>query len=45
MPTISGYRDEHLADVGALWQEAFPNDAPCNKASAAIPKKCVFNIG
>ena len=42
MPTISEYRDEHFAGVEALWQEAFPNDAPWNKASAAIPEKMRF---
>ena len=39
MPIISEYRDKHFAGVEALWQEAFPNDAPWNKASAAIPEK------
>jgi ribosomal protein S18 acetylase RimI-like enzyme len=39
MPIISEYRDKHFAGVEALWQEAFPNDAPLNKASAAIPEK------
>jgi ribosomal protein S18 acetylase RimI-like enzyme len=42
MPTISEYRDEHFAGVEALWQEAFPNDAPWNKASIAIPEKMRF---
>ena len=39
MPIISEYRDKHFAGVEALWQEAFQNDAPWNKASAAIPEK------
>ena len=42
MPTISKYRDEHFAGVEALWQEAFPNDAPWNKASSAIAEKMRF---
>jgi ribosomal protein S18 acetylase RimI-like enzyme len=42
MPIISEYRDKHFAGVEALWQEAFPNDAPWNKASAAIPEKMCF---
>jgi len=42
MPTISKYRDEHFAGVEALWQEAFPDDAPWNKASTAIAEKMRF---
>ena len=42
MPIISEYRDENFAGVEALWQEAFANDAPSNKASAAIPEKMRF---
>jgi ribosomal protein S18 acetylase RimI-like enzyme len=42
MPTISKYGDEHFAGVEALWQEAFPNDAPWNKASTAIAEKTRF---
>jgi ribosomal protein S18 acetylase RimI-like enzyme len=42
MPIISEYGDENFAGVEALWQEAFPNDAPWNKASAAIPEKMRF---
>jgi ribosomal protein S18 acetylase RimI-like enzyme len=42
MPIVSEYRDEHFAGVEALWQEAFPNDAPWNKASVAIPEKMRF---
>jgi ribosomal protein S18 acetylase RimI-like enzyme len=42
MPIISEYRDDHFSGVEALWQEAFPNDAPWNKASAAIPEKMRF---
>ena len=42
MPTISEYRDEYLASVETLWQEAFPNDAPWNKASTAIAEKMRF---
>ena len=42
MPTISEYRDEYFAGVEALWREAFPNDAPWNKASTAIAEKMRF---
>jgi hypothetical protein len=42
MPIISQYTDEHFAGVEALWQEAFPNDAPWNKASTAIAEKMRF---
>jgi ribosomal protein S18 acetylase RimI-like enzyme len=42
MPTISEYRDEHFAGVEALWREAFPHDAPWNKASTAIAEKMRF---
>ena len=41
-PMISEFRDEHFPGVEALWQEAFPNDAPWNKASVAIPEKMRF---
>ena len=42
MPTISEYRNEHFAGVEALWREAFPDDAPWNKASTAIAEKMRF---
>jgi ribosomal protein S18 acetylase RimI-like enzyme len=42
LPIISGYRDEHFVGVDAHWQEAFPNDAPWNKASTAIAEKMRF---
>ena len=42
MPTISEYRNEHFAGVEALWREAFPDDAPWNKASIAIAEKIRF---
>ncbi|MEW6436638.1 MAG: GNAT family acetyltransferase [Pseudomonadota bacterium] len=42
MAIISEYSHEHFAGVKALWQEAFPNDAPWNKASVAIPEKMRF---
>jgi ribosomal protein S18 acetylase RimI-like enzyme len=42
MPRVSEYRDVHFADVEALWREAFPNDAPWNKASIAIAEKMRF---
>ena len=42
MPTVSEYRNEHFAGVEALWREAFPNDAPWNKASTSIAEKMRF---
>jgi ribosomal protein S18 acetylase RimI-like enzyme len=42
VPIISEYRDEHFAGVEALSKEAFPNDAPWNKASVAISEKMRF---
>lgn len=42
---ISDYRDEHFDGVDALWREAFPNDAPWNKAAVAIPEKMRFQPG
>ncbi|HZZ23655.1 MAG TPA: GNAT family acetyltransferase [Roseiarcus sp.] len=42
MPIISEYRDEYFAGVEALWREAFPSDAPWNKASTAIAEKMRF---
>ena len=42
MAIISEYSHEHFAGVETLWQEAFPNDAPWNKASVAIPEKMRF---
>ena len=36
---IESYRDEHFDGVHALWAEAFPNDAPHNRAEVAIPAK------
>jgi ribosomal protein S18 acetylase RimI-like enzyme len=42
MPTITEYRNEHFAGVEAFWREAFPNDAPWNKASIAIAEKIRF---
>jgi ribosomal protein S18 acetylase RimI-like enzyme len=42
MSTISEYKNEHFAGVEALWREAFPNDAPWNKASTATAEKMRF---
>ncbi len=33
------YAEQHFSGVDALWREAFPHDAPRNRAAAAIPKK------
>ena len=37
--TIESYRSEHFDGVRALWQEAFPDDPPRNRAEVAIPAK------
>jgi ribosomal protein S18 acetylase RimI-like enzyme len=42
MAIISEYSHEHFVGIEALWQEAFPNDAPWNKASVAVPEKMRF---
>lgn len=39
MRTIISYRPEHFDGVQALWEEAFPNDPPWNRAETAIPAK------
>lgn len=39
MTRIAAYRDAHFAGVAALWEEAFPNDPPRNRAAQAIPAK------
>ena len=36
---IAPYTDHHFDGVDTLWREAFPRDAPRNRAVAAIPKK------
>jgi len=42
---ILEFQEEHFAGVDSLWQDAFPNDAPWNKASVAIPEKMRFQPG
>lgn len=42
MITVTLYRIEHFDGVSALWREAFPNDAPWNRAEVAIPEKLRF---
>jgi len=37
--TIETYRSGHFDGVKALWEEAFPNDPPHNRAEVAIPAK------
>jgi len=37
--TIESYRSEHFDGVRTLWEEAFPNDPPHNRAEVAIPAK------
>jgi ribosomal protein S18 acetylase RimI-like enzyme len=39
MLTVEEYADAHFGGVDALWREAFPDDAPRNKADFAIPQK------
>jgi predicted N-acetyltransferase YhbS len=36
--TITSYAARHFDGVDALWREAFPDDAPRNRAAAAIAK-------
>jgi ribosomal protein S18 acetylase RimI-like enzyme len=36
---VVSYISEHFDGVKTLWQEAFPNDPPWNKAEVAIPTK------
>jgi len=36
---IETYCDEHFEGVRALWEEAFPDDPPHNRADVAIPAK------
>src|SRR6187397_2236899 len=36
---IEAYRSEHFDGVRALWEEAFPNNPPRNRAAVAIPAK------
>ena len=36
---IESYRGEHFDGVRALWEEAFPDDPPHNRAGIAIPAK------
>jgi ribosomal protein S18 acetylase RimI-like enzyme len=36
---IAPYGSEHFEGVKTLWQEAFPDDPPWNKAEVAIPAK------
>jgi ribosomal protein S18 acetylase RimI-like enzyme len=37
--TIRRYQDSDFAGVDRLWREAFPNDAPRNRAEFAVPAK------
>jgi ribosomal protein S18 acetylase RimI-like enzyme len=37
--TIETYRPAHFDGVKALWEEAFPDDPPWNRAEVAIPAK------
>jgi ribosomal protein S18 acetylase RimI-like enzyme len=36
---VESYRPEHFDDVRRLWEEAFPDDPPHNRAEVAIPAK------
>jgi len=36
---VETYNDRHFEGVKALWEEAFPNDPPQNRAEVAIPAK------
>lgn len=39
MVHVEQYREEFFASVKALWEEAFPNDPPWNRAEVVIPAK------
>jgi ribosomal protein S18 acetylase RimI-like enzyme len=39
MADIQAYRDSHFSGVKTLWEEAFPNDSPWNRAEIAIKQK------
>ena len=40
--SIVTYTEQHSEGVDALWREAFPHDAPRNRAADAIPKKRAY---
>ena len=42
MIVVTAYQDQHFDGVAALWREAFPSDAPWNRADVAIPEKVRF---
>lgn len=39
MIEVRAYSETDFADIKALWEEAFPDDPPWNRAEAAIPAK------
>jgi ribosomal protein S18 acetylase RimI-like enzyme len=39
MSSIERYHPGHFDGIRSLWEEAFPNDPPWNRAEAAIPAK------
>ena len=39
MIRIDAYRPEHFEGIRALWDEAFPDDPPRNRAELSIPAK------
>jgi ribosomal protein S18 acetylase RimI-like enzyme len=39
---IRAYREADFEGLDALWREAFPNDAPRNRAEFAVPAKLAF---
>ena len=39
MPHVETYRAEFFQEVKSLWEEAFPNDPPGNRAEVVIPAK------
>ncbi len=38
-PVVERYRSDHFDGVSALWEEAFPDDPPHNRAEFSIPAK------
>lgn len=42
MIDITRYEDRHFDGVKAVWEVAFPDDPPWNRAENAIPEKIAF---
>lgn len=42
MIQIARYEDRHFNGVKTVWEEAFPEDPPWNRAESAVPAKLAF---